>query len=41
MNASSGGVTHFAITPDEEGGVMTIAFGQGAANGTVPFTPNK
>jgi hypothetical protein len=37
--AACGGVTHFALAPDEEeGGVMTIAWGQGAMNGKlIPF----
>ena len=33
-HACSGGVTHFALAPDEEEGeIMTIAWGQNAANG--------
>ncbi|KAF7793518.1 hypothetical protein EIP86_004632 [Pleurotus ostreatoroseus] len=28
-----GGVTHFLLTPDDDGSVMTICFGQGASNG--------
>ncbi|EJC99702.1 RCC1/BLIP-II [Fomitiporia mediterranea MF3/22] len=38
--ACSGGVTHFALAPDEEatdGGVMTVAFGQNAANWELGF----
>ncbi|THG93459.1 hypothetical protein EW145_g8369, partial [Phellinidium pouzarii] len=39
-NACSGGVTHFALAPDEsDGSVMTIAFGQSAANGELGFGP--
>lgn len=30
--ACCGGVTHFALAPDEDKGVMTIAWGQSAAN---------
>lgn len=32
-HASSGGVTHFALCPDDDDSVMTIAWGQNAANG--------
>jgi len=33
-HACSGGVTHFALAPDEEeDDIMTIAWGQNAANG--------
>ncbi|TCD61797.1 hypothetical protein EIP91_007883 [Steccherinum ochraceum] len=32
-HAASGGVTHFALAPDDEAPVMTITFGQGASNG--------
>lgn len=31
--ASCGGVTHFALTTEEDGGIMTVAYGQNAANG--------
>ncbi|KAF8888101.1 RCC1/BLIP-II [Infundibulicybe gibba] len=31
--ARCGGVTHWALTPDEEEGIMTVAWGQNAANG--------
>ncbi len=31
--ATSGGVTHWALAPDDDGSVMTIAWGQNAANG--------
>jgi hypothetical protein len=31
--AKCGGVTHWALTPDDDGSVMTIAWGQNAANG--------
>ncbi|KAF8550733.1 RCC1/BLIP-II [Imleria badia] len=31
--ASCGGVTHFALTSEEDGSVMTVAYGQNAANG--------
>lgn len=34
LHAACGGVTHWALTPsDDDDGVMTIAFGQGASNG--------
>ena len=33
MYAACGGVTHWALAQEEDG-VMTIAFGQGALNGT-------
>ncbi|KAF8521621.1 regulator of chromosome condensation 1/beta-lactamase-inhibitor protein II [Hysterangium stoloniferum] len=32
-HASSGGVTHFGLCPDDDESVMTIAWGQNAANG--------
>ena len=32
-DARSGGVTHFAITDDEDGSTMTVAWGQNATNG--------
>ncbi|KAH8111777.1 RCC1/BLIP-II [Phellopilus nigrolimitatus] len=38
----SGGVTHFALAPDEsDGSVMTIGFGQNAANGELGFGPSE
>lgn len=33
FHASSGGVTHFALAPDDGDTVMTIAWGQNAQNG--------
>lgn len=36
-----GGVTHWALAPDEDGSVMTIAFGQGAANGELGLGPDE
>ncbi|KAG6835386.1 hypothetical protein H0H93_001964 [Arthromyces matolae] len=33
MLARSGGVTHWVLTPDEDDSVMTVAWGQNAANG--------
>jgi hypothetical protein len=36
-HASCGGVTHWALTDDDEGGVMTVAWGQNATNGTILF----
>jgi len=32
-HVSCGGVTHWAIAPDEDDSVMAIAWGQNAANG--------
>ncbi|KAI9433482.1 RCC1/BLIP-II [Lactarius indigo] len=41
-HACSGGVTHFALAPDEEeGGVMTVAWGQNAANGELGLGPEE
>ena len=41
-HACSGGVTHFALSPDEEEGeVMTIAWGQNAANGELGLGPEE
>jgi hypothetical protein len=34
--ARCGGVTHWALTPDDDDSTMTVAWGQNAANGTVP-----
>jgi hypothetical protein len=34
--ARCGGVTHWALTPDEDDTVMTVAWGQNAANGVSP-----
>ncbi|KAI6112530.1 regulator of chromosome condensation 1/beta-lactamase-inhibitor protein II [Pisolithus sp. B1] len=39
--ASCGGVTHFALTADEDGGVMTVAYGQNAANGELGLGPDE
>ncbi|KAI0057641.1 RCC1/BLIP-II [Artomyces pyxidatus] len=41
--AASGGVTHFGLSPDEDapGGIMTIAWGQNAANGELGLGPNE
>ena len=33
--ASCGGVTHWALANEEDGSILTVAFGQGAANGTL------
>jgi hypothetical protein len=33
MHARSGGVTHWLITPDDDGMPMTVCWGQNAANG--------
>lgn len=35
--ATCGGVTHWALTDDDDGGVMTVAWGQNAMNGRWPF----
>lgn len=32
IKTSSGGCTHFITTPDPEGGVMTVGFGQGVVS---------
>jgi len=41
-HVACGGVTHFALSPDEDdGGVMTIAWGQNAANGELGLGPNE
>ncbi|KAH9018201.1 hypothetical protein EDB83DRAFT_2556172 [Lactarius deliciosus] len=41
-HACSGGVTHFALAPDEEeGGVMTVAWGQNTANGELGLGPEE
>jgi hypothetical protein len=32
-HAACGGVTLFALASEEDGGVMTVAWGQNAANG--------
>ena len=42
-HACSGGVTHFALSPDddEDGGIMTIAWGQNAANGELGLGPEE
>ncbi|EIW58162.1 RCC1/BLIP-II [Trametes versicolor FP-101664 SS1] len=40
VHAACGGVTHWAIAQEEEG-VMTITFGQGALNGELGLGPNE
>ncbi|KAH9847327.1 RCC1/BLIP-II [Lenzites betulinus] len=40
IHAACGGVTHWAIAQEEDG-VMTIAFGQGALNGELGLGPNE
>ncbi|KAI9455036.1 RCC1/BLIP-II [Russula earlei] len=41
-HACSGGVTHFALAPDEDDeGIMTIAWGQNAANGELGLGPEE
>ncbi|KAF5379474.1 hypothetical protein D9615_006654 [Tricholomella constricta] len=39
--ARSGGVTHWALTPDDDDSVMTIAWGQNAANGELGLGPDE
>jgi hypothetical protein len=39
--ATCGGVTHWALTDDDEGGVMTVAWGQNAVNGELGLGPNE
>ncbi|KAG6381859.1 regulator of chromosome condensation 1/beta-lactamase-inhibitor protein II [Boletus reticuloceps] len=39
--ASCGGVTHFALTSEEDGSVMTVAYGQNAANGELGLGPDE
>ncbi|KIJ65345.1 hypothetical protein HYDPIDRAFT_88099 [Hydnomerulius pinastri MD-312] len=40
-HASCGGVTHFALTTEEDGSVMTVAYGQNAANGELGLGPDE
>ncbi|KAI0766088.1 RCC1/BLIP-II [Trametes elegans] len=40
IHAACGGVTHWAVAQEEDG-VMTIAFGQGAQNGELGLGPNE
>ncbi|EPQ56793.1 hypothetical protein GLOTRDRAFT_92642 [Gloeophyllum trabeum ATCC 11539] len=40
-HASCGGVTHWALAPDEDGSVMTIAWGQNAVNGELGLGPEE
>ncbi|OBZ74133.1 Protein RCC2 [Grifola frondosa] len=40
-HAACGGVTHWALAPDDDDTVMTIAFGQGAANSELGYGPNE
>ncbi|KAH9941975.1 RCC1/BLIP-II [Amylocystis lapponica] len=40
-HANCGGVTHWALAPDDDDSVMTIAFGQAAANGELGLGPNE
>ncbi|KAI0078717.1 RCC1/BLIP-II [Panus rudis PR-1116 ss-1] len=39
-DASSGGVTHFALAPEDDT-VLTVCFGQGAANGELGLGPDE
>ncbi|KAF8075359.1 regulator of chromosome condensation 1/beta-lactamase-inhibitor protein II [Lyophyllum atratum] len=39
--ARSGGVTHWALTPDDDDTVMTVAWGQNAANGELGLGPDE
>lgn len=38
---SCGGVTHFALTTDDDGGVMTVAWGQNASYGELGLGPDE
>ncbi|KAG2143761.1 regulator of chromosome condensation 1/beta-lactamase-inhibitor protein II [Suillus bovinus] len=38
---SCGGVTHFALTSDDDGGVMTVAWGQNASYGELGLGPDE
>ncbi|KAG2098284.1 regulator of chromosome condensation 1/beta-lactamase-inhibitor protein II [Suillus discolor] len=38
---SCGGVTHFALTADDDGGVMTVAWGQNASYGELGLGPDE
>ncbi|CAL1714552.1 unnamed protein product [Somion occarium] len=40
-DASCGGTTHFALCPDEDDTIMTVAFGQGATNGELGLGPDE
>ncbi|THH33373.1 hypothetical protein EUX98_g865 [Antrodiella citrinella] len=39
--AACGGVTHFALSPEDDNTVMTIAYGQGASNGELGLGPDE
>ncbi|RDB27916.1 Protein RCC2 [Hypsizygus marmoreus] len=39
--ARCGGVTHWALTPDDDDSVMTVAWGQNAANGELGLGPDE
>ncbi|KAG6867701.1 hypothetical protein C0993_012151 [Termitomyces sp. T159_Od127] len=39
--ARSGGVTHWVLTPDEDDTVMTVGWGQNAANGELGLGPDE
>ncbi|TFK48358.1 RCC1/BLIP-II [Heliocybe sulcata] len=41
FHASCGGVTHWALAPDEDGTIMTIAWGQSAVNGELGLGPDE
>jgi len=41
VHAACGGVTHWALAPDEDDSVMTVTFGQGASNGELGLGPNE
>ncbi|TFY68028.1 hypothetical protein EVJ58_g1267 [Rhodofomes roseus] len=40
-HVACGGVTHWALAPDEDDSVMTIAFGQAASNGELGLGPDE
>ncbi|KAI9572017.1 regulator of chromosome condensation 1/beta-lactamase-inhibitor protein II [Boletus coccyginus] len=39
--ASCGGVTHFALSSEDDGSVMTVAYGQNAGNGELGLGPDE
>jgi len=41
IHASCGGVTHWALAPDDDDSIMTIAWGQNAANGELGLGPDE
>ncbi|OCH96269.1 RCC1/BLIP-II protein [Obba rivulosa] len=41
LQAACGGVSHWALAPDDDDCVMTIVFGQGASNGELGLGPDE